>query len=556
MIVPYIVFFAPACVLILVLIWREAARQGFSSDRVAVAIAACAAGAVIGSKLLMFDFHTPTYGEKTLLGAVVGGVLTLAVVARLLRFDARAFDVPVLPVLWGAALGRVGCLLAGCCHGLPTSLAWGIRYPAGSSAFDEHVAAGLIDASARSSLAVHPTQLYEAALDVILAVALTRSRARFRRSGSLALAGAVGISAIRFAVDPLRATSAVSGALTTVQWTTLAVMIVAGIALFLRERARIVAAPRNHFPTATPYPTAIAASIVVVLIGAGSWFTPVEHMLIGATVLAASCMVFRTSLPPLMRSAPLLGAAVLLPFQVQDPKPDTVQTSKYFALGGGGMTGGYEITTEDCEGNTISRTQHRYSVVAATAELREDKGDRGEGRGLRITAFDGVDRSPGELNPLFGAPGEPERLPGRDDAIQGASALFTLDGEHAGLRMGIATGRWHYKSNYPTYAGDARRQTMPIGGLRLGSARRRHAELMVGTGFSPAPTPLVRVGIVFPDTSGRNLLRLGVSDGGVYLGGRLLNKNGLEFEPFATVGSPSLLQAGIGIRKRFYLGPR
>src|SRR5829696_3472413 len=100
---PYVYGFAPAVTLILVLIWREAARVGFRRERVAAAMAACAAGAVIGSKVLMFDFHAAQYGEKTFLGAVVVGVLTLAIVARVLRFDTRAFDVPVLPVLWGAS---------------------------------------------------------------------------------------------------------------------------------------------------------------------------------------------------------------------------------------------------------------------------------------------------------------------------------------------------------------------------------------------------------------------------------------------------------------------
>ncbi len=555
MIVPYVVFFAPACVLILILIWRQAARQGFARDRVAVAMAACATGAVIGSKLLMFDFHSPEYGEKTFLGAVVGGVVTLALVARLLRFDARAFDVPVLPVLWGAAVGRVGCLLAGCCHGLPTSLPWGIRYGAGSSAFDEHVAAGLIDAGAASSLAVHPTQLYEATLDVILAFALTRAHPRFRHPGSLALAGAVGIAAIRFAVDPMRATSVTSGAMTTVQWTTLAVMLLAGAALFLRERRPLASASRNHTTTPSPYPTAIAAAIVVILVGAGNWFTPMEQMLIGATVLAAGCVVFTSSLPAFMRSAPLLSAAVLFPLQVQDPRPDTVQARRYVAFGGGGMGGGYEVTTEDCEGNTISRTQHNYSVAAATAEFREEK-DNGEGRGIRVSLFNGSDRSAGGNNPLYGQPGEPLLLPERRDAIQGGSALITMDGNVAGLSLGIATGRWYYRSNYPVYEGNAPSQTMPIGGLRLGSLRKRHAEVMFGTGVSPAPTALVRVGLAFPDSSGRNLFRLGVSDGGGYMGARFLTRQGLEIEPFAIFGGSSSYQGGIGIKQRVSLGPR
>jgi phosphatidylglycerol:prolipoprotein diacylglycerol transferase len=44
----------------------------------------------------------------------------------------------------------LGCVSAGCCYGRPTSLPWGITYPAGSAA-----------AEAYRGAALHPTQIYE-----------------------------------------------------------------------------------------------------------------------------------------------------------------------------------------------------------------------------------------------------------------------------------------------------------------------------------------------------------------------------------------------------------
>jgi len=55
------------------------------------------------------------------------------------------------------AIGRIGCLLRGCCYGLPTSLPWGIVYSGG---FSEG--------------AVHPTQLYHSILDFIIFFVLLR----------------------------------------------------------------------------------------------------------------------------------------------------------------------------------------------------------------------------------------------------------------------------------------------------------------------------------------------------------------------------------------------
>jgi hypothetical protein len=66
---------------------------------------------------------------------------------------------------------------------------------------------------------------------------------------------------------------------------------------------------------------------------------------------------------------------------------------------------------------------------------------------------------------------------------------------------------------------------------------------------------MLRAGLAFPDSSGRRTFRLGVSDGGAYVAGRLLNQQGFEFEPFVFFGGPHLYQAGFGMKKRFYLTP-
>ncbi len=71
--------------------------------------------------------------------------------------DLAGFAIPL-----GLVLGRAGCFLAGCCFGAPTSSAIGIAFPVGSPAWDKHQQAHLLAQHAHASLAVHPTQLYEA----------------------------------------------------------------------------------------------------------------------------------------------------------------------------------------------------------------------------------------------------------------------------------------------------------------------------------------------------------------------------------------------------------
>jgi len=102
-----------------------------------------------GSSLL--DYASLWDGGFSLLGSV------LAIIASLICFF-KITKVPVLPCLDSIAvhapllqsIARVGCFFAGCCHGVPTHLAWGFTYT------DP-------DSMAPLYTSLHLTQLYSAA---------------------------------------------------------------------------------------------------------------------------------------------------------------------------------------------------------------------------------------------------------------------------------------------------------------------------------------------------------------------------------------------------------
>lgn len=77
---------------------------------------------------------------------VVGTYLYKIKVPVLQLFDLLAMYAPLFH-----SISRFGCLMAGCCYGLPTSLPWGITFT------DIH-------SSAPTCIALHPTQLYSALL--------------------------------------------------------------------------------------------------------------------------------------------------------------------------------------------------------------------------------------------------------------------------------------------------------------------------------------------------------------------------------------------------------
>jgi phosphatidylglycerol:prolipoprotein diacylglycerol transferase len=87
-------------------------------------------------------------------GGVIGAFIASVIYTRIKRINLNHFGDIVAPAAaLGLAIGRIGCLLAGCCYGAPCDLPWAIRYP------HTHETMGL---------PVHPAPLYETALMLLV----------------------------------------------------------------------------------------------------------------------------------------------------------------------------------------------------------------------------------------------------------------------------------------------------------------------------------------------------------------------------------------------------
>jgi phosphatidylglycerol:prolipoprotein diacylglycerol transferase len=153
------------------------------------------AGGFIGAKLL---FVATTMGEGIELpvaivsqgglvfyGGVVGGAIAAIIYLRAYRLDVRRFaDLAVPGLALGHAIGRLGCVMAGCCYGRPTNLPWGLRFPA-SPYF-----------GGTPNVPLHPVQLYEASFELLLAGLAWRFLGNLP-SGHLFLRWVGGYSAVR-----------------------------------------------------------------------------------------------------------------------------------------------------------------------------------------------------------------------------------------------------------------------------------------------------------------------------------------------------------------------
>ena len=128
--------------------------------------------ALIGAKLLLLitDFRTFRANPAELLtlarsGGVFYGGLILAVGVALWYIRRAGLplwttcDVFAPGIALGHVVGRFGCFFAGCCYGKPTTLPWGI-------VFTDPFAAANVGTPLNQHL--HPTQLYEAAAELLI----------------------------------------------------------------------------------------------------------------------------------------------------------------------------------------------------------------------------------------------------------------------------------------------------------------------------------------------------------------------------------------------------
>jgi len=180
--------------------WLVARRAdlGLSEDRIWDLVYWIFGGAFVGGKIMYFivtpgsfafTFEALRYGF-VFYGGLIGGLAAGFWHARKLKLPFLMLsDWFMTALALGHGVGRFGCLGAGCCYGRHTELPWGIAMAGDPSR--------------------HPTQVYEAVLNLVLFGFLARfvlprvKDARWRQGSGLAVY-ILGYAALRFAVEFLR----------------------------------------------------------------------------------------------------------------------------------------------------------------------------------------------------------------------------------------------------------------------------------------------------------------------------------------------------------------
>ena len=163
---------------------QRAERAGLNGQRVMDLGILVIISALLGAKLMLllvdFDRFTSDWSQLLVLlksGGVFYGGLLLAV--PLSWWYIRRYKLPLWTtcdlfapgIALGHAIGRMGCLMAGCCYGQATEVPWAITFTNTLAAANVGTPLGV---------ALHPTQVYEAIAELLVLGLLLTGERRWR----------------------------------------------------------------------------------------------------------------------------------------------------------------------------------------------------------------------------------------------------------------------------------------------------------------------------------------------------------------------------------------
>lgn len=209
-------------VLGLVVIEHLGRRHGFARHVLQDVVVRTALWGLVGAKVLLVALDPGPFLENPLgiltqggvfYGGLAIGALGGWVRSRRLGLDPHdAGDVVMVGLALAHAIGRVGCFLAGCCWGSACTLPWAVSYTDPRS---NAVAWGLSPAER-----VHPVQLYEAGLELLLFGAALWLLSRRPFTGAVIWSWVAAYGALRIVLEELRGDprgSVLGGAVSTSQ---------------------------------------------------------------------------------------------------------------------------------------------------------------------------------------------------------------------------------------------------------------------------------------------------------------------------------------------------
>ncbi len=235
----------------MLLLNREAARRGENPEQVADLAFYIIAGAIVGARIAYVIFSEPEHflreplaifriweGGLVFYGGLIGAAVTTIWYTRRRRLRFWLYADILAPVLaLGHSIGRLGCLMAGCCYGraAPLGTWWAITFPAG------------VGGLAPVGTPLYPTQLMESMAEFVIFLFLMLIRRRTKFEGQLFIVYLMIYSVVRSILEMFRGDTIrgfiIDPWLSTSQAISVVVLIAAMIVWWRRSKSAI---GRNH----------------------------------------------------------------------------------------------------------------------------------------------------------------------------------------------------------------------------------------------------------------------------------------------------------------------
>lgn len=232
----YGVFVTIGFLLALLLATRRAASEGVDPKDVQDLAFWMLVGGIAGARFYYVVQHWAYFSKNPLevlylwrgglaiIGGIVAGALAGVAFCRKRRLPVlRMFDLVAWVLPLAQAVGRLGCLFAGCCYGKPCHLPWAIVFK------DPHSLGPI-------GVPLHPTEVYHMLANLMVFGALTLRYKRRAFEGEILSLYLVFYSAGRFLVEFFRGDDrGFWGPLSIPQWLCL-LLFVSGLLLYWRLR--------------------------------------------------------------------------------------------------------------------------------------------------------------------------------------------------------------------------------------------------------------------------------------------------------------------------------
>ncbi|MBE7011926.1 MAG: prolipoprotein diacylglyceryl transferase [Ruminococcaceae bacterium] len=223
------------------LIWGVCAKKKYnvSFDTTLVIFGMMLSGIIIGGvSLYVFITYPVSHIVKSLMsadfsimsgmvfyGGLAGGIAGAYIGGRLMHiniFDTEEIFVPLIP--FSHALGRVGCLFAGCCHGMEYSGPFAVH-------ITDYVANSL------STATYFPIQAIEAIFDILIMICILIYVRKPKKRGNTVRLYLILYSLLRFALEFFRGDKirGIYWGLSTSQWISLAIMFLVLVSTIIKR---------------------------------------------------------------------------------------------------------------------------------------------------------------------------------------------------------------------------------------------------------------------------------------------------------------------------------